>query len=117
MNLSRTAHLASAGIASAMLVFVAGCSKPVPVEAPSVAPPAATAPTTMVSDTELSSQVKAALRADDSVKSFEIAVDTLNGDVKLSGMLDNQGQIDRALVVARAITGVRSVQNTLVLKG
>jgi len=120
MNTSHITRLLAAGFAGTLVVFASGCSKPAAVESPSVAAPApmpaSTTPPTS-SDVELSTQVKAALRADDSVKSFEIGVDTLNGEVRLSGTLDTQVQIDRALVVARGVTGVRGVQNTLVLKG
>lgn len=120
MNTSHITRFLAAGVAGTLVVFAAGCSKPAAVESPAVAAPAAMPTTTTPpssSDVQLSSQVTAALRADDSIKSFEITVDTLNGEVRLSGTLDTQVQIDRALVVARAVTGVRGVQNTLVLKG
>jgi hyperosmotically inducible protein len=117
---ARTTRLLATAVVGTLVVLAAGCSKPAAVEPPSVAAPSAMPSSTtppLSSDAELSSSVKAALRADDSIKSFEIAVDTLNGEVRLSGTLDTQVQIDRALVVARAVTGVRGVQNTLVLKG
>jgi len=41
---------------------------------------------------------------------------TRDGVVQLSGFVNNQGQIDRALEVARSIEGVSSVSNELTLK-
>lgn len=117
MNPHRTAvpfTAAAAAVASALLIVVAGCSKPVTIEAPAVAVPAATPPA-VVTDLELTNQVLAALKSDDTVKSLDIAVATVDGGVKLSGTLENQAQIDRALAVARAIQGVRNVENTLML--
>lgn len=69
-----------------------------------------------VDDAIVTTRVKAALLADESVKSFDIAVVTRKGEVQLSGFVDNQGQIDRALQVARAVEDVHSVNNQMTLK-
>jgi hyperosmotically inducible protein len=69
-----------------------------------------------VDDSVVTTQVKAALLADVNIKSFDIAVVTRNGEVQLSGFVDNQGQIDRAIGVARGIEGVSSVTNQLSIK-
>ncbi len=77
------------------------------------------APTTVgnaVDDGIVTTQVKAALLADASVKSFDIAVVTRKNEVQLSGFVDNQAQIDRAVEVARGITGVSSVINDMKVK-
>ena len=57
-----------------------------------------------------------ALLADTTVKSFDIAVLTRKGEVQLSGFVDSQGQIDRALEVTRGVEGVASVGNEMSIK-
>ncbi len=69
-----------------------------------------------VDDGIVTAKVKAALLADASVKSFDIAVVTRKGEVQMSGFVDNQNQIDRALEIARGIEGVRSVGNEMSVK-
>ena len=69
-----------------------------------------------VDDTIVTTKAKAALVADASVKSLDIAVVTRKGEVQLSGFVDNQGQIDRAIEVVRGIAGVRSVNNEMAIK-
>ncbi len=69
-----------------------------------------------VDDGIVTVQVKAALLADASVKSFDIAVVTRKNEVQLSGFVDNQAQIDRAVGVARGITGVIGVINDMKVK-
>jgi len=69
-----------------------------------------------VDDGIITTQVKAALLADADVKSFDIAVKTRKGEVQLSGFVNNQSQIDRAMEVARGIKGVRSVGNEMSIK-
>lgn len=77
------------------------------------------APTTIgdkVDDGIVTAQVKAALLGDASIKSFDIAVVTRKNEVQLSGFVDNQAQIDRAVEVARGITGVSNVINDMKVK-
>jgi len=64
----------------------------------------------------VTTKVKSALLADSSIKSAQIAVVTQKGEVQLSGFLDNQMQIDRAIAVAGAIEGVRNVVNEMSIK-
>lgn len=69
-----------------------------------------------IDDSVVTTRVKSALLADTSVKSFDIAVITRKGEVHLSGFVDNQGQIDRAMEVTRAVEGVGSVANDMSIK-
>jgi hyperosmotically inducible protein len=69
-----------------------------------------------VDDSVITTRVKAALVADASIKSLDIAVVTRKGEVQLSGFVDNQGQIDRAVEVARGIENVQSVGNEMSIK-
>jgi hyperosmotically inducible protein len=69
-----------------------------------------------VDDTIVTTKVKAALLADENVKSLDIAVITRQGEVQLSGFVNNQSQIDRAMDVVRSIDGVISVSNEMSIK-
>ncbi len=98
-----------------------------PDPAPAATPPAAMPPaasasgpsTTMgekIDDTVITTKVKTALLADDTVKGMDISVNTTMGEVQLSGVVDNQMQIDKAVEVAKAVEGVQRVQNGMTLK-
>jgi hyperosmotically inducible protein len=69
-----------------------------------------------IDDSVITAKLKTALLADTTVKSADIAVVTLKGEVQLSGFVNNQGQIDRAQEVARGIEGVSSVSNDMKIK-
>ena len=64
----------------------------------------------------ITGKVKSALLGDPSVKSIDISVVTRDDEVLLSGFVDNQAQIDRAMAVARGIEGVRLVRNEMSIK-
>lgn len=61
-------------------------------------------------------RVKSALLADATVKSAEISVITRKGEVQLSGFIDSQARIDRAIAVTRSVEGVTSVTNKMEIK-
>jgi hyperosmotically inducible protein len=69
-----------------------------------------------VDDSIVTTRVKSALLSDDSIKSHDIAVITRKGEVQLSGFVDNQLQIDRALVLTRGVEGVVAVNNEMSIK-
>jgi hyperosmotically inducible protein len=69
-----------------------------------------------VSDSAVTAKVTTALLGDDLVKHLDIAVLTTKGDVRLTGILDDQSQIDRAHSLARAVEGVHSIHDELTLK-
>lgn len=71
---------------------------------------------TKIDDGVITTQVKAALLADASINGLDINVATRKGEVQLSGFVNNQGQIDRAVAVARTIDGVTQVTNQMSLK-
>ncbi len=64
----------------------------------------------------VTTRVRAALMNDETVKSMDISVVTRKGEVQLSGFVNNQGQMDRAQAVTRAVDGVASVSNQMSLK-
>ena len=97
-------------LAAAMTLLVAGCNKE-PAPAPS--------PTTMgtdIDDTVVTTKVKSAMVGDPYVKGFDIKVETRKGTVQLSGFVDDQAGADRAILVARAVDGVKDVENAMTLK-
>jgi hyperosmotically inducible protein len=71
---------------------------------------------TKVDDTVVTTRVKTVLMADEGVKSADIAVVTRDGEVQLSGFVNNQGQIDRALEITGGVEGVTKVSNDMSIK-
>lgn len=69
-----------------------------------------------VDDSIVTTKVKSALLSDPSVKSFDIAVVTRKGEVQLSGYVDNQAQADRAIEIARGVSGVQGIKNEMIIK-
>lgn len=69
-----------------------------------------------VDDTVITTKVKAAILGDASLKSAEINVETFKGVVQLSGFVNSQADINKAVEVARTIKGVKSVKNSMRLK-
>lgn len=64
----------------------------------------------------ITTRVKSALLADPSIKSLDIAVVTRTDEVQLSGFVDTQSQMDRAVSVTSSIEGVRAVRNEMSIK-
>ncbi len=67
-------------------------------------------------DGVITTKVKTALLADPDVKGLSIDVDTKNGVVTLKGTADKASAMDRAAQIARDTSGVKSVDNRLVVK-
>ncbi|AOH35528.1 BON domain-containing protein [Luteimonas sp. JM171] len=65
-----------------------------------------------VNDTWITTKVKSSLLADSDVAGTEVDVETINGVVHLSGYVDDQRQIDRAVEIARDIEGVTNVESS-----
>lgn len=71
---------------------------------------------TTVDDGIITAGVKSALLAEPAMKSFDIAVVTRKGEVQLSGFVDSQAQIDQAVAIATAVSGVTRVSNEMRIK-
>lgn len=65
-----------------------------------------------VADSWITTKVKADLLLDEQTKGFDINVGTTNGVVTLAGRLDTRAQVEKAVAIARAIKGVKSVDAT-----
>jgi hyperosmotically inducible protein len=68
-------------------------------------------------DAGLTTKVKSRLAADDTVKAYQIDVDTDEGVVTLSGNVDTAAARDRAVAIARETEGVRDVVTNIVATG
>src|SRR3989339_349662 len=69
-----------------------------------------------IDDTAITTKVKAVILKEDSLKSSEINVETFKGVVQLSGFVNSQADINKAVEVARNVKGVKSVTNSMRLK-
>lgn len=70
---------------------------------------------TMVDDSIIATKVKTKLIGDALVKARHIDVDVLNGVVYLIGVVENDSQKRMAADIARGVTGVRGIQNQLMI--
>ena len=113
MGIDRRFLVLGISLAVALPVLIAGCGS-------RDAPPAAAAKTTIgteIDDSVVTTKVKSALLADPDIKSFDLKVETRKGVVQLSGFVDNQAQISRAMATTAGVEGVKSVDNSIALKG
>jgi Predicted periplasmic or secreted lipoprotein len=69
-----------------------------------------------IDDSVITTKVKTAIFNEPTLKSAEINVETFKGVVQLSGFLNSQSDINKAVEVARSIKGVTSVKNDMRLK-
>jgi osmotically-inducible protein OsmY len=69
-----------------------------------------------VDDSVITTKVKALLAEDDFLKSFKISVKTQKGTVRLSGSVNSQNAVDKAVEITRSVKGVKSVKNKLIVK-
>jgi len=106
--------LLGAALAGILAVGIVGCGKA--VDSAGLAVPSTTVGTD-IDDSVITNSVKSALLADADIKSFDFKVETRKGEVLLSGFVDNQMQLDRATAATRAVSGVKSIQNNVILKG
>lgn len=68
-------------------------------------------------DSVITAKIKTKLLGDPTISGFAVSVETFRGRVVLSGFVNSQAQVDRAIALAREVPGVREVQSALVIKG
>ena len=66
-------------------------------------------------DKEIIAKIKAKMYKDPIVKGTQVEVQSLNGEVQLSGFVDNPEAKQRAEEIARSTSGVVDVHNNLLL--
>jgi len=69
-----------------------------------------------VDDAVITQKINAQLLNEPDMKSFEINVETFKGVVQLSGFVNTHANIDKAVEIARATHGVKSVKNNMRLR-
>ncbi|WP_394808771.1 BON domain-containing protein [Nitrosomonas sp.] len=67
-------------------------------------------------DTVVTTKVKAVILNEPSLKSAEINVETFKGVVQLSGFVNSQADINKAVEVVSKVGGVKSVKNDMRVK-
>lgn len=70
-----------------------------------------------IDDATITTKVKAKFVEDKAVDASAISVETLNGEVILSGFAKSSAEKTRAQELAQQVKGVRSVKNTLEVRG
>jgi hyperosmotically inducible protein len=69
-----------------------------------------------VDDATVSTKVRAQLVSNQSLKGFDIHVETMQDVVQLSGFVDSLDQKTQAEQIARGVNGVRGVRNDIVVR-
>lgn len=67
-------------------------------------------------DSVLTTKVKTTILGDSRLKLLDISVETFKGVVQLSGFVDTAAAASRAVEVTRKVPGVKSVNNSLIVK-
>ena len=70
----------------------------------------------VVDDATITTKVKSKMLYDSILKGFAVSVVTFQGEVTLTGAVDNQNNRKRAEELARSTTGVRKVNNLIGIK-
>jgi hyperosmotically inducible protein len=89
---------------------LAGCNKPATPDTQHVSAG------TELDDSVITTKVKSTLLTETQGKGADTSVETRKGEVLLSGFVDNQAQADKEVELAKAVAGVQSVQNKLMIK-
>ena len=69
-----------------------------------------------IDDTTITTQIKSRMAADPVVAALSISVETLKGEVQLSGFAKSAAERSKAEVIARDINGVKRVRNDIVVR-
>ncbi len=101
-----------------VMIFAAFTAYPAFAQLPPVQPPSPpTGPVAQgAADETITSKVKNAIAADSTLADMELTVETTDAVVSLNGTARARDQIDRALSLARAVDGVKSVVNVLAVR-
>jgi osmotically-inducible protein OsmY len=69
-----------------------------------------------VDDSVITAKVKAAILNDPEVSVMEVSVETYDGVVQLSGFVSTRAQANRAIELARGVSGVKSVKDDMQIR-
>ena len=115
MDIIASGKLSGVALVIGVAVLVTGCNREEPVVAV-IAAPITTTVGTEIDDTVITTKVKSALLGDADIKGLDIKVETRKGIVLLSGFVDSQVQMDRAVSVVRAVEGVKGTESGMALR-
>lgn len=93
--------------------MVMGCNKP--QDSTEISKPSSTLKAE-VNDDEVTKRVQEALAKDEKLSDFNITVATLKGDARITGLVNDQDQIDYVKKLVRSIDGVHSIHDELAIK-
>ena len=105
--MNQVSKVLSAAILAVTLVSAVGCS--------STSKTSGTGE--YIDDSVITTKVKTAIFNEPTLKSAEINVETFKGVVQMSGFVSSQADINKAVEVARGVSGVTSVKNDMRVKG
>ncbi|MGL6010241.1 MAG: BON domain-containing protein [Shewanella oncorhynchi] len=100
-------------LATAVILSLSACDAPQTTRIPTETSSNAEA---SPADTKLTIEIKRALASDNELKSIDIVVATIKGDVRLTGVTENQAQIERAVEITENIDGVNTLHHELTIK-
>lgn len=114
-------RLSFAALSCLLALSITGCGKTSePTASATAMSTASTASTTATKqetpDADVTRLVENAFTKDELLRPLAITVATRKGDVKLTGVLDNQGQIDRAVAIAKSVEGAHSIHDELTIR-
>lgn len=67
-------------------------------------------------DVAITAKINTSILGDSKLKFFQVSVKTFKGAVQLSGFVDTQEMATRAVELSRTVKGVKSVNNSLIVK-
>lgn len=70
----------------------------------------------VVDNSTLSGAIKSSLLADPALRGLDLKVEAHNGEVMLSGLANNQTQMERAAMLTWLVDGVKQVDNRISVK-
>lgn len=105
--MNQVSKVLSAAILAVALVSAVGCSST----------PQTSGTGEYIDDSVITTKVKTAIFNESTLKSAEINVETFKGVVQLSGFVSSQADINKAVELARGVSGVSSVKNDMRVKG
>lgn len=73
-------------------------------------------PGAYVDDATITTKIKSDFVLDKTVDATDIKVETYKGTVQLSGFAKSQAEINKAVQIARNVSGVQSVKNDILLR-
>lgn len=109
----KTYRLLLASTLALVMTMTAGCSR---LDQLINLPAPGASAGTRLGDEAVARRVRAALLGNATLAELDIAVSAVNGDVRLSGFLDTQAQIEQAIKLTRGVGGAIAIHDELRLR-